>query len=331
MAIQIDIASIFSRRAVRESSRGGRVEPAMRSLGLIAFLGVCALQLVASAQTVRGQEPETEAAVTPSAPVATNAWSAVRAVRDQERLELSEAWMQHLDLEERSALTLRRWGMALAFGVYAVSWGALAIGNADENGPLAATLAASGAAAVSLGFLTGSALASDTETWNSVSLWGHILELGMFAAAAGVASGRDGCNRDCPTFFAGLGAGSAAQALGFLAIALMTQPVFVSEHYPHYQSLPTSQRTQFALELLSTQESQQRKAQYLLFSGATLNALTWVIAATQAESRDARIAMFALAGVTLVGAAVQLLIARLEPTPSEQLSLGRPPPKPEGF
>jgi hypothetical protein len=286
----------------------------------------------AATQPAEPAAPLTDVVPTPPSTVpASEVWRAVRAERDQERLELSDAWMQHFAAEEYSGLKLQRWVTVILFGLATVGWGGFAIDNQLDHGDVAATLALSGGAAVSVGLMVATLLTSDPYAARAVGAWGYIAELAMVGVAAGFVGGRTGCERDCPRFFTVLAASAFTQAIGIAAIELFAPPVYVSTHYDEYRSLVANERARYAIDLLVAQETRARIVQYTMFSASTLTAGAYTFAAIQADTRNARLGFTAAAVGTFSAAAVNLLVQVLERTPSERLLAGQPPPRPDAF
>jgi hypothetical protein len=265
----------------------------------------------------------------PEAP--RSAWAAVRAERDQERLVLSDAWLAYLDTEERDQLRTQRWMGALFFTIATGAWIAFAIDNESRGRDTAATVAFSAGAAASLGLGAATLLTSDLYAARKVGMFGFAAEFAFAAAALGFATHTNSCGFDCPELFGALAASTALNALAIASLELLAPPIFVSQHYARYRSLPDSERAQFGIDLLLAREARARTIRYTMFGTATLGALGYGCAALLADTHDGRLAFAALGAVTLSTAFVNLLISELQSEPSEKLFAGEAPPKPDAF
>jgi hypothetical protein len=289
---------------------------------------------VTPAAPLTNAPPPPVTSVTPTQPSTapdSEVWRAVRAERDRERLELADAWMLHFDTHERSELRLQRWVTVTFFGLATIAWSAFAIDSQIDHGDVAATLALSGGAAVSVAFIVAALLTSDPYAARTVGAWGSIAELAMGGVAAGFVGGRTGCGQDCGLFLSTLVVSAFAQAFGIAMLELFAPPVIVSKHYNEYRNLAASERAPYAIDLLVAQETRQHLAQYTMFTASIVASSAYTYAAIQAETRTGRLGFAAAAGLGFSVAAVNLLVQLLQRTPSERLLAGQPPPRPDAF
>lgn len=255
----------------------------------------------------------------------------MRAERDHERLVLSDAWLTHLDTEERDQLRAQRWVGAVFFTIAAGVWTAFAIDNEIDDRDTAATVAFSAGAAASLGLGAATLLTSDLYAARKVGTYSIAAEFLFASVALGFSANADSCNVDCPKLLGAFAVGALLNAVAITSIELFAPPIFVSQHYDRYRSLPDSERAQFGIDLLVAQEARASTMQYTMFGTTALIALGYGGAAVLADTRDGRLAFAALGAVTLSSALVNFLISESQRRPSEKLLAGAPPPRPDAF
>ncbi|HKU42178.1 MAG TPA: hypothetical protein VJR89_28665 [Polyangiales bacterium] len=291
----------------------------MRDFACLSCLAACCLALPASAQPSPSTEPD---------PLQLPAAQQVlREELELRRLTLSDAWMKHLDREERSQLRLQRWVGGAFFGLAAVGWSVGVVANETAHEPRSRSLMLGGAAALSAGLLAAQLLLSDDYEARRVATWGWSLELAALGSAM-LVLGRDddSCHGDCPLLLDLAGASAIGLAVVSTLVELLSPPVYVSRHYTRYLSKAPGERTAYALDLMLAQESRRRTANYLYFSSATMQTTLFGIGAAYAEQDATRAALAVLAATTIVSAGVNLIVQLVERTPSEKLALGLPPP-----
>lgn len=255
---------------------------------------------------------------------------ALRAERDSERLQLTDTWMKHEDQEERDQLQVSRWVTFGLLGLFTGTFGVVAGANASEEGPLGATLAASAAAAVSLGLTAAALLIDDDRDVARFSSWAFVTELAIVGTGWIVAGAiSDDLTSDGALLFGVFAAASYVQATIVAVMTLVYPRLFVSEHYRDYLARPDATRAQRGLDLLLERERRQRMAVYGSFSFAVTQAGAYGVCAAVADGSEARTAFAALAGFTLVAAAGNLIVQLVTRTPSENIVGGFPPPSAE--
>lgn len=263
-------------------------------------------------------------------PTATQPWAAAREQIGVDRLTLSDAWMEHLDLKESDQLhSARPWGFIYS-GLYGALWVALGVYYQINQDDWLGTSALLGAAAANVGFLIAQAY-SDVYAQRTVIVWNNAANLAFLGSAVALSTLDDGCGRDCKLMDFTIAGILFVDALAQIAVHLLAPPVYITQHYREYRQLSAAERPQFALDLLRAQEHRHRYETYVSVAVAALSGAALIIAATQTHSDSSQWLGYVTGGIAIGSGVVSLVELSLETPTSERLLAGELPAQPTAF